>query len=94
MSSLVQSHHKSSLSLYEKIRKMSVFDPHHRPEGKYRWEHLIYMEGVLKHSKRFDSADVLFLMPNFLVNVRKIKLLKAHKVHSEIQIGRKNFTWK
>jgi|LakMenE01Jun11ns_1017448.scaffolds.fasta_scaffold7002389_1 hypothetical protein len=46
MSSLVQSHHKSSLSLYEKIRKMSVFDPHHRPEGKYRWE---YMEGVLKH---------------------------------------------
>ncbi len=32
-----QSHHKSSLSLYEKIRKMSVFDPHHnRPEGKYR----------------------------------------------------------
>ncbi len=72
MSSLVQSHHKSSLSLYEKIRKMSVFDPHHRPEGKYRWEYLIYREGVLKQS------NVLFLMPNFLVKVRKIKLLKAH----------------
>jgi hypothetical protein len=61
MFSLVQSHHKSSLSLYEKIRKMSVFDPHHRPEGKYRWDYLIYMKGVLKHSNVLTLQTFCFL---------------------------------